>query len=89
MEGKLKEKVLGLFRFALNRSLFWKVGFIIGVCVAVCFGLTLYFYLYTQGLLHEAGVTSQSSFYFERVLYLLVILVLFFIIWGPLPFGLW
>lgn len=69
-----------------NRSLFWKVGFIIGICVVVNFVLTFYFYSVTQDLLAKAGIQTNKSFYFERTLYLLVILVLLFLIWGAIAF---
>jgi diguanylate cyclase (GGDEF)-like protein len=77
------KKIIALF---LNRSLFWKVGFIIGVCVLVNFAQTFYFYSVTQDLLAKAGIPSTNSFYFERSLYFLVILVLIFLIWGAVAF---
>ncbi len=71
--------------FFLNRSLFWKVGFIIGVCVSVSFAIVFYFYFYTQNVLLKAGI-NHIPFFFERILYLLIILVLVFLIWGAVAF---
>ncbi len=82
MDLNLK-KIIALF---LNRSLFWKVGFIIGICVMVNFVLTFYFYSVTLDLLAKAGVQTNNSFYFERALYFIVILVLLFLIWGAIAF---
>lgn len=86
MFKELRDPFQKLLFFILNRSLFWKVGFIIGVCVTVSFGLVFYFYIYTKGLLIEAGLQPLESFYFERVIYFLIILVLIFLIWGAIAF---
>lgn len=82
MTPKLKE----IFACLMNRSLFWKVGFIIAVCVFANFVLTFYFYIESRHLLTQAGISNIGSFYFEWVIYLFIILILIFLIWGALAF---
>ncbi len=86
MDKNFKNSFFKILYLFLNRSLFWKVGFIIGVCVSVCFALVFYFYYYTKALLNEAGIQSLGSFYFERAIYFLIILALIFLIWGAIAF---
>jgi diguanylate cyclase (GGDEF)-like protein len=79
-------KLKNFFEFLLNRSLFWKVGFIIAVCVITNFTLTFYFYSETLNLLSQAGISSYESFYFKRAIFFLTILIFIFLIWGAIAF---
>jgi uncharacterized protein YneF (UPF0154 family) len=78
-------KLLGL---VFNRSLFWKVGFIIGVCVLVNFALTFYFYFLLKEIMNNPSIATQKELRldFERSLLLLIIFVFIFLIWGAFAF---
>lgn len=82
----MKTRFLKLFEFILNRSLFWKVGFIIGLCVVINFILTLYFYAETVNILSEAGKSFAHIFFYERSIYLLIVLIFVFLIFGAVIF---
>ncbi len=86
MNQRGKVALKKILYFFLERSLFWKVGFIIGVCILVCFSLVFYFYFYTKGLVNGTSASPSSSFMFERMLYFLILLVLIFLIWGAIAF---
>ncbi|MFN4131931.1 MAG: hypothetical protein ACK4GE_02505, partial [Caldimicrobium sp.] len=81
----MKRWALKVLEVIINRSLFWKVGFIIGLCVGVNFVLTFYFYQITVNILSKAGISSSQSFLYEQV-YLLIILVFFFLFLGAIIF---
>lgn len=83
---KVKPVINTLLRFLLDRSLFWKVGFIIGLCVMANFLLS--FYLYTLSLdlptKTEAAHITYSSY--EKILYLLVFFLILFLTLGAIIF---
>lgn len=86
MEKTWRQHFRKILYFFLNRSLFWKVGFVIGVCVTICFSLVFYFYFYTQNLLLQADIKNHNPLLLERIIYFLIFLVLFFLIWGAVAF---
>lgn len=68
-------KILKIF---LNRSLFWKVGFVIGLCVLANFSLTFY-------VLYQIKSLDRTALYFEKItdwIFLVITIALFFLIGG-------
>ncbi len=72
----------------IDRSLFWKVGVIIGFCVIVNFSLTFYFYFLLNEIINNPSLATQKEMrlYFERSLLVLSVLTLFFLAWGAVAF---
>lgn len=72
-------KILKIF---LNRSLFWKVGFVIGLCVLANFSLTFY-------ILFQIKSLDRTALYFEKItdwIFLVIPIALFFLIGGAVAF---
>lgn len=68
-------KILKIF---LNRSLFWKVGFVLGLCVLANFSLTFY-------VLYQIKSLDRTALYFEKItdwIFLVITIALFFLIGG-------
>ena len=68
-------KILKIF---LNRSLFWKVGFVLGLCVFANFSLTFY-------VLYQIKSLDRTALYFEKItdwIFLVITIALFFLIGG-------
>lgn len=71
-----------ILKIFLNRSLFWKVGFVIGLCVLANFSLTFYILSQIQSL-------DRTALYFEKItdwIFLVITIALFFLIGGAVAF---
>lgn len=81
--GNMVEKILALL---INRSLFWKVGFIIGLCILINFTLTLFFFYKIKDELELAKVSSITFTYLENIIFIFVIFSFLLLILGAIAF---
>ncbi|MEO0278313.1 MAG: GGDEF domain-containing protein [candidate division WOR-3 bacterium] len=75
MDG-LGQKIVKAFPWIFNRSLFWKVGFIVGFCTFVNLVVTIYLY-------YKLGMKDPV---FEVALYVQVFVSFVLLVWGAIGF---
>lgn len=84
--SKIQESFGKILELILNRSLFWKVGFIIGLCISVNLASVLYLYYYISKKSTALGFFSEIVIYFENIFYLILIISIVFLIIGAIAF---
>ncbi|MDW8095140.1 MAG: hypothetical protein RMI63_09010, partial [Caldimicrobium sp.] len=83
---KIQESLGKLIELILNRSLFWKVGFIIGLCISVNLASVIYLYYFISKKATSLGFFSEIVIYFENIFYLILIISSVFLIIGAIAF---